>query len=53
MAKTNDTFHPKTIIPALEIKTYTPKPGATAQPKAPLAPAETGQKTPPPPAKND
>jgi hypothetical protein len=50
----NDTMMPKVpSTPSLEIKTYTPKPGATTQPKAPMAPAETGHQAPPPPAKND
>lgn len=47
-----DSAHPKAIVP-LE-KTHNPRPvnpGITAQPKAPQAPAGTGQK--PPPAKND
>ena len=42
------------IVAAPFTKTFNPKPanpGATVQPKAPLAPAETGKK--PPPAKND
>jgi hypothetical protein len=47
-----DSAHPKAVAPFT--KTFNAKPanpGATVQPKAPLAPAETGQK--PPPAKND
>ena len=52
-----DTFSPKVSGEPLT-KTYQPKPtnpGATVQPKAPLAPAETGSgnSAPPPPAKND
>jgi hypothetical protein len=45
-----DSVHPKAISPIN--KSYNPKPGATVQPKAPLAPAETGQQK-PPPAKHD
>lgn len=47
-----DSAQPKAAAPFT--KSFNPKPanpGATVQPKAPLAPAETGQK--PPPAKND
>jgi hypothetical protein len=46
-----DSAHPKAIDPMT--KSWQPKPGSTAQPKAPLAPTETGQKSPPPPAKHD
>ena len=52
MRVVGDSAMPKASGP-LE-RTHNPKPanpGATVQPKAPLAPAETGQK--PPPAKND
>lgn len=43
-----DSAHPKAVDPTT--KSWQPKPGTTAQPKAP---AETGQKPPPPPAKHD
>ncbi|HEY0219083.1 MAG TPA: hypothetical protein VGC26_04850 [Afipia sp.] len=46
----NDTANPKaTSVPQLMTKSFNPKPGATVQPKAPLAPAETGQQKPPSP----
>jgi hypothetical protein len=56
MRVVGDSAHPKAISPQEITKTYNPRPanpGATVQPKAPLAPAETGQSTPPPPAKHD
>lgn len=49
MRVVGDSAHPKAAAPVT--RTSNPKPGATVQPKAPLAPTETGQK--PPPAKND
>jgi hypothetical protein len=49
MRVVGDSAQPKATAPLN--KSFSPKPGATVQPKAPLAPAETGQK--PPPAKND
>ena len=47
-----DSYVPQTPPSQISIKSYNPKPGASVQPKAPMAPAETGQKA-PPPAKND
>jgi hypothetical protein len=47
-----DSAQPKAVAPFT--KTFNPKPanpGATVQPKAPLAPTSSDQK--PPPAKND
>ena len=53
-SRVGDSYTPRTPT-EISINSYTPKPspGASVQPKAPLAPAETGQAPPPPPAKND
>jgi hypothetical protein len=52
-----DSAHPKAIAPTVPFnKSFNPKPanpGATVQPKAPLAPTGTGSSPKPPPAKND
>jgi hypothetical protein len=50
-----DSYNPKTVLPPeLEKRTYAPKaPGATTQPKTPLAPAETGTAEPTPPPSKD
>jgi hypothetical protein len=59
MRPIGDSAHPKATAPAATVtftKSFNPKPanpGATVQPKAPLAPTETSSGQKPPPAKND